>query len=182
LTGAVLDATGAAIPNATVTARNQATGAKTQVPANHNGIYHLTNLPVGAYTLTASATGFATATARNLKVELNNTLTQNLTLAVGSTATTVEVTDTAAVLDTTTAQLQTTFEATQIQNIPATGLSKVVNGAGIWNLSLLGAGVASSGGVGQGTGPSIAGQRPENNTFYIDGVSNNDYNVTGPLV
>jgi hypothetical protein len=182
LTGAVLDATGAAIPNAAVTAQNQATGVKTQVPANNNGVYRLTNLPVGTYTLTASATGFATATARDLRVELNNTLTQNLTLTVGNTATTVEVTDTAAVLDTTTAQLQTTFESNQIQNTPATGLSKAVNGAGIWNLSLLGAGVTSSGGVGQGTGPSIAGQRPENNTFYIDGVSNNDYNVTGPLV
>ncbi|HEY6989684.1 MAG TPA: TonB-dependent receptor [Bryobacteraceae bacterium] len=182
LTGAILDATGAAIPNATVTAQNDATGAKTTVPANNNGVYHLTNLPVGTYTLAASATGFATGTAKNLKVELNNTLTQNMTLVVGNTATTVEVTSAPAALDTTTAQLQTTFESNQIQNVPATGLSKVVNGAGIWNLSLLGAGVTSSGGVGQGTGPSIAGQRPENNTFFIDGVSNNDYNVTGPLV
>ena len=65
---------------------------------------------------------------------------------------------------------------------PLQGCPKSVNGAGIWNLSLLGAGVASSGGVGQGTGPSIAGQRPENNTFYIDGVSNNDHSLTGPLV
>ncbi len=182
LTGTVLDATGAAIPNATVTAQNEATGAKTQAPSNGDGVYRLTNLPVGTYTLSAAATGFATATARNLKVELNNTLTQNLTLEVGNTATTVEVTGAAAVLDTTTAQLQTTFDSAQIQNVPATGLSKVVNGAGIWNLSLLGAGVASSGGVGQGTGPSIAGQRPENNTFYIDGVSNNDHSLTGPLV
>jgi len=54
-----------------------------------------------------------------------------------------------------------------------------VNGAGIYNLSLLGAGVASSGGVGQGTGPSIAGQRPENNSFNIDGVLNDNHYVTG---
>lgn len=182
LTGAVLDPTGAGIPNATVTAQNESTGAKTQVPTSNDGIYHLTNLPVGTYTLSATAPGFAVASARNLKVELNNTLTQNLTLTVGNTATTVEVTDVAATLDTTTAQLQTTFQTNQIQNLPGGGLSKVVNGAGIWNLSLLGAGVTSSGGVGQGTGPAIAGQRPENNTFYIDGVSNNDYNVTGPLV
>ena len=63
-TGAVLDATGAAIPNATVTAQNEATGAKTQVPANNDGVYHLTNLPVGTYTLSVSATGFATATVQ----------------------------------------------------------------------------------------------------------------------
>ncbi len=45
----------------------------------------------------------------------------------------------------------------------------------------MGAGVASSGGVGQGTGPAVGGQRPENNTFYLDGVSNNNYLGTGPL-
>jgi len=173
LTGAVIDPTGAGIPSATVTAQNEGTGAKFQAPTNNDGVYRLSNLPIGTYTLNASATGFAVASAKNLKVDLNNTLTQNFTLTVGNTATTVEVTDSAATLDTTTAQLQTTFESAQIQNIPAAGLSKVVNGAGIWNLSLLGAGVSSSGGVGQGTGPSIAGQRPENNTFYIDGVSNN---------
>src|SRR5689334_13653915 len=117
LTGAILDATGAAIPNATVTAQNDATGTKVTVPANNDGVYHLTNLRVGTYTLTASATGFATATAKNLKVELSNTLTQNLTLAVGNIATAVEVTSAPATLDTTTAQLQTTFESNQIQNV-----------------------------------------------------------------
>jgi hypothetical protein len=49
-------------------------------------------------------------------------------------------------------------------------------------LSLLGAGVASSGGVGQGVGPSVSGQRPENNSFNIDGVSNDDHYGTGPLI
>jgi hypothetical protein len=57
-----------------------------------------------------------------------------------------------------------------------------VNGSGIYNLSLLGAGVASSGGVGQGTGPSIGGQRPENNSFNIDGVLNDNHYTTGPQV
>jgi hypothetical protein len=45
---------------------------------------------------------------------------------------------------------------------------------------LLGAGVTSSGGVGQGTGPSVSGQRPEANSFNIDGVGNDDHYVGGP--
>ena len=53
---------------------------------------------------------------------------------------------------------------------------------GYLNLSLLGAGVASSGGVGAGTGPSIGGQRPRNNNFAIEGSDNNRKDVTGPLV
>jgi len=87
-----------------------------------------------------------------------------------------------AVIDTTTAQLQSSFESRQVTELPSAGFSKTSNGAGIWNLSLLGAGVSSQGGVGQGVGPSIAGQRPEDNTFTLDGVSNNNHYGTGPLV
>ena len=51
------------------------------------------------------------------------------------------------------------------------------------NLSLLNAGVATSGGsVGAGTGPTVGGQRPRNNNFTIEGIDNNSGSVTGPLV
>ncbi len=53
---------------------------------------------------------------------------------------------------------------------------------GALNLSLLGAGVASSGGVGVGVGPSVGGQRPRNNSFNIEGVDNNRKDVAGPNV
>src|SRR5258708_842614 len=56
------------------------------------------------------------------------------------------------------------------------------SGSGVLNLSLLGAGVATSGGVGVGSGPSVGGQRPRNNNFTIEGVDNNNKSVTGPLV
>ena len=48
------------------------------------------------------------------------------------------------------------------------------------NLSLLAPGVTQSGGMGYGTGPSVGGQRPTNNSFNIDGVDNNRHDVTGP--
>jgi len=53
---------------------------------------------------------------------------------------------------------------------------------GALNLSLLSAGVSSNGGIGQGTGPSVGGQRPMNNNFMIEGVDNNNKTITGPLV
>ena len=46
-------------------------------------------------------------------------------------------------------------------------------GSGVLNLSLLDAGVASSGGIGAGSGPSVGGQRPRNNNFTVEGVDNN---------
>src|SRR5207245_8489977 len=53
---------------------------------------------------------------------------------------------------------------------------------GALDLSRLSAGVSWNGGVGQGTGPSVGGQRPMNNNFTIEGVDNNNKTVTGPLV
>jgi hypothetical protein len=54
-------------------------------------------------------------------------------------------------------------------------------GAGVINLSLLNAGVGTSGAVGLGSGPSVGGQRPRNNNFTIEGIDNNSGSVTGPL-
>jgi hypothetical protein len=182
VTGSVLDATGAGVPAASIDAKNEDTGVKVSVSTGADGSYRLSNLPVGTYTLAASAKGFSTATVKNVKVVLSNVITQNLTLQVGTAATTVEVSEAPPAIDTTTAQLQNTFEARAAEEIPTAGLSRTINGSGIWNLSLLGAGVSSQGGVGQGTGPAIAGQRPEDNTFFLDGVSNNNHYSTGPLV
>ncbi len=71
------------------------------------------------YTVTATAKGFSTDTLKNMEVVLNTVITANLTLPVGSTATTVEVSAGAAQIDTTTAQLQTTFDTKQVQELPA---------------------------------------------------------------
>jgi hypothetical protein len=179
LTGTIQDKTGAVVPNATVVALNESTGVKTTTSTNANGVYRLGNLPVGSYTLTAAAKGFSTSSVRALTVVLSNVITANLTLEVGTASTLVEVSAAQAGIDTTTAQVQTSFESRQTIELPVASNN---SGAGIWNLSLIGAGVASQGGVGQGTGPSIAGQRPEDNTFLLDGVSNVNHYSTGPLL
>ncbi len=115
LTGAVLDSTAKGIPNAGVIVENQTTGVRTTATAGPDGIYRLSNLPVGTYTITASAAMFSSASVKDQEVVLNTTVTANLTLQVGSTSTTVEVTSAPPPIDTTTAQLQTTFEAAEIR-------------------------------------------------------------------
>ncbi len=182
LVGTVTDTTGASVAGAAIIAANKDTGVKYTSVTSTTGEYRLNNIPVGRYDVSASRQGFATATVAGVQLQLNHTSSVNLTLAVGTVSTTVEVTEAAAMLDTSTAQLQSTYDSNAAIEVPSAGISKVVNGAGIYNLSLLGAGVASSGGVGQGTGPSIAGQRPENNTFNIDGVLNDNHYTTGPQV
>jgi Carboxypeptidase regulatory-like domain len=182
LVGTVTDTTGASVAGATVTADNKDTGVKYTSVTTSSGEYRLNNIPVGRYDVSATRQGFAAATMSGVQLQLNHTSSVNLTLSVGAVNTTVEVTEAAALLDTSTAQLQSTYDSKAAIEVPSAGISKIVNGAGIYNLSLLGAGVASSGGVGQGTGPSVAGQRPENNTFNIDGVMNDDHYATGPQV
>jgi hypothetical protein len=177
LVGTVLDASSAALPNVTVSATNTATNVKFTGITNASGEYRIGNLPPGTYDVSASAKGFATATLKGAAVELNRTTTANLRLEVGTVSTSVEVTEAGMLLDTTTAQVQQTYVSQQLQDLPMTS-----NGNGVLNLSLLQAGVASSGGVGYGSGPSIGGQRPTNNSFTIDGVDNNSKSVTGPVV
>lgn len=182
LVGTVTDSSGAAVPSANITAVNKATGVKYNATTNATGEYRLNNIPVGTYNVSAAKAGFTTATMADVQLQLNHTSAVNLALTVGTVSTTVEVAEAAALIDTSTAQLQSTFDSKIAIDSPLAGLSKTINGAGIYNLSLLGAGVASSGGVGQGTGPSIAGQRPEANAFNIDGVMNDAHVSTGPQI
>ena len=177
LVGTILDKTGAVVPNASIEAVNAQTGVKYTAQSNGSGEYRLNNLPVGTYNVSASSSSFSTTTINGFKVELNKTTTLPITLEVKGEVTTVEVSGMAQSLDTTTAQLSSTYEEKQLADLPSTP-----NGSGVLNLSLLSAGVASSGGVGVGSGPSVGGQRPRNNNFTIEGVDNNNKGVTGPLV
>jgi hypothetical protein len=178
--GTVTDPTGSVVANAKVTATNKATNVPYETNTNADGDYRLNNLPVGKYDIAVTATGFAPKAQADVQLDLNHTSQVNFSLAVGSVNTAVDITEAPALIETTSSQLQTTYDATTAIDVPVTGISRTINGAGIYNLSLLGAGVTSSGGVGQGTGPSIAGQRPENNYFAIDGVANNQPVSTGP--
>jgi len=178
LVGTVLDPGGAVIAGASLELVNTSTGIKYTGVTSDTGQYRFNNLSAGSYTLTATKSGFTTASVKNLEVSLNSTVTQNVTLQVGSVSQTVEVAEASTLIDTTTAQLQSTFKSDLSLNLPAAG--NFVNDTGVLNLSLLAPGVTQSGGVGYGTGPSVGGQRPTNNSFNIDGVDNNRRDVTGP--
>ena len=176
LLGTVTDSSGAVIPNASVVATNLGTGAKVTTKTNATGEYHFVNLPVGHYSLEMTGNGM-TGGYKDVQVQLNHQVTANIIGAVSSASTTIEVTAEAASIDTSTAQIQNTFATKELEELPTATV-----GLGVLNLSLLNAGVATSGGIGAGTGPSISGQRPRNNNFTIEGVDNNSKSVTGPVV
>ena len=177
LVGTVLDTTGAAIANAKIEATNTGTGVAVAVTSGANGEYRVGNLLAGTYSVTGSATGFSNASIGNIAVEANRTVTQNITLSVGQVSTNVEVTSAPAVIDTTTANIQNTFNTELTRDLPISTI-----GLGVANLSLLGAGVAGNGGIGVGEGPSVGGQRPYNNNFMVEGIDANNKSTTGSLI
>jgi len=177
LVGTVYDKTGAVVPNAAIEALNTGTGVKYTAQGTESGEYRFNNLPIGTYKVSAMAPNFATTTISSFKIELNKAVTLPITLEVKGAVTSIEVSGTAAALDTTTSTVASSFDARLNQDLPSAAITGGVN-----NLSLLSAGVASSGGIGAGSGPSVGGQRPRNNNFTIEGIDNNNKSVTGPLV
>jgi len=91
IVGNVLDASGAAIPAASVELANVNTGVKAATKTDETGGYRFGNVLVGRYNVTISATGFTTTTIKELLVELNKTTTANIKLEVGAVATAVDV-------------------------------------------------------------------------------------------
>ena len=180
LVGAIVDASGAAVPNANIEITKASTGVKFNTKSGASGEYRFNNLPIGTYDITASAQGFATASLKGVRLDLNKNTTANMTLQVGTVTTALEVSESAVTIDTTTAQIGSSFEGSQIVNLP---IIENANGLfGALNLSLLSAGVASNGGIGYGIGPSVGGQKPVENNFTIEGIDNNNKGITGPLV
>ena len=176
LAGLVKDTSGALVPNANVEITNLGTGQQQTTTTNDVGEYRFINLPAAHYSVEATTSGLKGGFA-DIEVQLNHTATANITANIAGAATTVEVSEQATTIDTTTAQIENTFTNKQLQDLPITS-----TGSGVLNLSLLNAGIASSGGIGAGMGPSISGQRPRNNNFTVEGVDNNAKNVTGPLI
>lgn len=176
LTGVVFDGSGAAVTGARIAAGNTLTGISYSAKSGAEGSYRIPNIPAGSYSIRASAIGFSTFRLDDVRVELNGTATANFILQPEGTTNSITVTSAPAPVDAATAQIQSGYTARQITGLPVTALNQGVN-----NLALLSAGVASSGGLGVGEGPSVGGQRPRNNSFNIEGIDNNRKDASGSL-
>ncbi len=98
--------------NADIEATNLATGFKQTTKTNAQGEYRFVNLPAGHYSVDVTAPGMKGG-YRDVEVMLNKVATANITTAVVSAGTTVEVNEQAVAIDTTTPTIATTFDAKQ---------------------------------------------------------------------
>src|SRR5580658_3165629 len=80
ITGTVTDTTGAAVPNATVTATNVATSVATSQPTTSGGLYTISPLLPGIYTITVNAKGFESFKQENMTIDALHTSGLNVSL------------------------------------------------------------------------------------------------------
>jgi hypothetical protein len=176
ITGTVTDSSGAVVPDAQVTVTNVGTSLTRNTTTNNTGAYILPQMPPGVYKIDVSKTGFASAGRARVELQVNQSVTIDFQLGVGSTAQTVEVTGAPPQLNTTSATLTDVVSHDETVGLP-------LNGREFTQLTLLTPGAApqedgqqSAFTVALGAGgisPSVNGQRGEQNNFTMDGVLNN---------
>jgi hypothetical protein len=165
ISGVVRDASGAVVAGARV--KLESPNGDRSVTTNGVGEYSFANLVVGNdYTVSAEKEGFVTAKAPKVSVGINRRTTLDLTLTLGTTSVSVEVTDAVATIDLGTTTVGATFDESLYKNVPV--------GRNISALINMSPGVADSAGAGTAN-PSINGASGLENQYVINGA-----NVTDP--
>src|SRR2546427_3178451 len=118
LSGTITDPTGAAIPEASVTATKVATGAATKATTDGAGNYSLPSLPPGIYKLTVEKTGFKATVLSGIQLLVNQQAVVNAQLQVGQVTTAIEVSSAAPLVETTTASVGTVISEREVVNLP----------------------------------------------------------------
>ena len=118
LVGTVHDSSGAVVPNAKVTAVNNATKVKDEAVTNNAGDYVLPALQPGAYSLTVEASGFRKAVIESLQLDAAANVSQGITLEVGQVNEVVEVTANTINVQTTDSQVANSVTIKDIETLP----------------------------------------------------------------
>lgn len=186
LKGVVSDPSGRLVANAEVRVTNERTGELRVVNTNAEGVYAVPLLPPGSYRVEIGASGFARATLTGVVVNVTETNVSNISLQVGTTATTVEVKETAPVVETSSNALGDVVTAAQIQSLPLvnrnfTQIMTLSAGvvASVTDATELGRGSGGQIPVNEGQGQNINGARASDINFRMDGVDVNDYDASG---
>lgn len=177
ISGTVTDEKGAVISNATVTARNTQTNIAHDRQTGEDGQYRFENLPVGPYEVTVQATGFAKYVQSGITLILNQNAVVDVSLKPGGVQEVVNVTENAAIINTSNAEVSTQFDSRRLSELPLGPTRNVLAVAlSAPGVSQLGAGQT---GFSAGINYSSNGGRVRSNNFMVDGQDNNEPGVAG---
>jgi hypothetical protein len=185
LSGTVRDQSGLVIPRADISISNVATGVARALTTDSAGFYSAPNLLPGTYEITASAPGFTTEVQTGITLTVGAQQVLNLTLRVGRTTEKVQVAGEAPAVQLASSTISAVVDSTTVRELP-------LNGRSWTDLANLQPGVApiltqipftdgtARGNRGFGDQIAIAGARPQQNNYRLDGISINDYANGGP--
>lgn len=169
ISGTVADPSGAVIPNASISVRNNANGQTLSATSDSRGAYTITNIQPGSYTVTAKATGFQPVTQDNVIVDPNIGRQLGFTLNAGSETTTVTVQADANALQTESASVGQLVTTEQVKSIALNGRNPIY-------LSQLEPGVTRNAPMTSFNftpdfgGPQISGARNDEISVTLDGA------------
>jgi hypothetical protein len=165
IAGRVADPSAAVVPNAKVTVTNDATGVKTETLSNGEGDYRLLQLQPGTYTLTAETQGFKKAERRGILLQVDDRLTINIALEVGTEAQTVMVEGEAPLLRTQDAETGEVINNRFIETLPQLQRDPL-------QLLVLSGNVQGDGSrAGGGSDTRINGGRTSGVEYLVDGIT-----------
>lgn len=173
LEGLIQDPSGRAVTEARVVVRELNTGASRSTLSGTEGIFRFAMLPVGEYAVTVEAAGFARFEQKPVRLSVSQVVQLPVALGVAANTETVNVVGDAAQVETTNNVVGKTVTTREILDLP-------LNGRNFTQLGLLQAGVTpltngvstSGGSLRSGQSYAVNGQRPESNTFLLDGARN----------
>jgi hypothetical protein len=186
VSGQVTDPSGRAVSDATVVLTNLNTNAPYTTKTNDDGIYRFAAVQPGIYRANVMKDGFANIVKGDIELHVQDQVSMNFALHVGSVSETMTVEAGASMIKSTDAAVSTVVDQTYVKNMP-------LNGRSFQDLILLTPGVVTqtpqnspfiggSSGVGQTGEFSVNGQRAEANNFTVDGVSANLGAVAGNTI
>lgn len=170
--GTVIDQTGAAVPDATITVTSTGTGLSRAVQTDSNGNYFFSELPVGQYDVAASRPGFSTQTLRRVNVDAAASVRVDFELRPGGLQEALYVVARQPLVATTHNVQGDTIEGAQAAEIPLNGRDFVKV------LTLVPGSTADPSGINDSPGSfglfSINGNRGRSNNYLLDGTDMND--------
>ena len=175
VSGRVTDGTGAAVAGAAVKMLETQRNIGHMATTDEQGQYLLPGLPVGSYQLEVKKDGFKTYTQTGIVLHVDDHVTLNAVLVVGSLSETVEVKAAAALIQTENASVSNVVDSQRISELP-------LNGRYVTQLVLIsGASMSAPGGDETGSKNfyssvtiSVAGGQANGTNYLLDGGDNND--------
>ncbi len=174
VSGLVTDPQGRAVGDTAIVLTNVNTGIAYQTKTNGEGIYRLNGLQPGIYRANVSKDGFKSIVKADIELHVQDQLSINFALQVGSVMETITVEGGAPLVNTTDASVSTVVDRKFVENIPLNGRSfqdLISMTPGVINQSPQGQTNGQL--VGKGGDFSVNGQRTESNVYTVDGVSAN---------